>query len=73
MYTYTIYFSPNDAPGEYIVRRFDISRGPEPVPLEVLGIVTTLRAARELVPWAARNVCCIRDASDPPAVVETWM
>lgn len=70
--TWTIYFSPEDVPGLWCVRRFELVNGsPEPRTLYTLGPTGTLEDARALIPPGL--LCWPRDPSDPPSVVETWL
>lgn len=73
MSTWTIYASPLDRPGRFVVRRFDVVRGErEPVPDEDVSVHFTLQSARNAVPrWA--DACIPRTTGDDPAIVETWM
>lgn len=69
----TIYESPSDYPGRFVVRRFQITAGgmrPDQFPL---AVVATLAEAREAVqrshPTAVR---LSRVEGDDPIIVETW-
>ncbi len=68
---YTIFWSPLDHPGRFIVRGFDVVRGlSEPQPHHVFLTCDSLERARECIP---RGLYCLaRDPSDHPSVVETW-
>ena len=71
--SYTIYRSPGDWPGKYVVRRFSISaEHPDPVPDPVpLAVVDTLEQAREAIPLGLVNIH--RYLEDEPQIVETWI
>jgi hypothetical protein len=74
LFMYTIYFSPLDVPGKFVVRRFEIrplQRG-EPVPLDVLAITTTLDEARDALPPDC-GAMFPRQHDDHPSVIETWI
>lgn len=70
---FTIYSSPADYPGKYVVRRWRVVRGsPEPVPdPQPLAVVDTLEEARRAVP--AHLTCIPRWPGDVPCVVEVWL
>lgn len=71
--TWTIFFNPSDAPGRFVVRRFDVVQDqPEPVPTQHASVHPTLTAARDAVPPQA-GVCFTRSPGDDPTIVETWM
>lgn len=66
---WTIYESPDDHPGKFVTRRWDVlSTGPAPGPATV---VDTLDEAREAVPpglhWMGRA------PGDDEKIVETWL
>jgi hypothetical protein len=66
--------SPDDHPGRYVVRRFEIRPGvAEPIgDPEPMFVGRTLAAAREAIPPEA-GACLHRSPSDPPSIVETWL
>jgi hypothetical protein len=65
---FTIYYSPSDMPGCFIVRRYEI--GPAGIkPCEGM-IAPTLGAARGCIP--KQLVCVPRNPDDAPSVLETW-
>lgn len=70
--TVTIYWNPTDAPGRFVVRRFYIAAGHDPIPADLLGVARTVQQARKLVPeeygWPVA-----RDPRDDPAIYETWL
>jgi hypothetical protein len=69
---FTIYRSPDDHPGRYVVRRFTIAGG-EPVPdPEPMFVGRSLEAAREAIPPEA-DTCLSRSPSDEPSILETWV
>jgi hypothetical protein len=68
---FTIYQSPDDYPGLFVVRAFlTVDGEPVPEPGEP-GKAHTLVQARALLPQGL--VCFPRDDSDPPSVVEIWI
>lgn len=71
--TWTIFYSPADEPGLYVLRQFDVVQGhAEPVPSLLSSTHATLDEARDAVPDSA-DVCFPRSPGDDPAIVETWM
>jgi hypothetical protein len=69
LWTWTIFWSPLDFPGWFVVRRFDIHPG-EARPHQVGGLAASLAEAREMVPrWLHRFA---PQPGDHPSVVETW-
>ncbi|MFI5460428.1 MAG: hypothetical protein ACHRXM_33850 [Isosphaerales bacterium] len=71
---FTVYHSPDDHPGRYVVRRFSIVAGSaEPVPdPEPMFVGPSLTAAREAVPPEA-DACIHRSPDDEASIVETWL
>jgi hypothetical protein len=67
---YTVYNSPDDCPGLFVVRRFIVGLGPAPVNNGEARKAKTLEEARALIPPGL--MCFPRDESDVPSVVETW-
>mgnify|MGYP000915220125 FL=1 len=65
-----IYFSPEDYPGKYVGRVWDIgTKGPAATPYIVIR--DNLEEIRALLPT---GLCRFgRDKSDVPAIVETWI
>jgi hypothetical protein len=71
---YTVYRSPDDHPGRYVVRRFEIVAGStDPVPdPEPMFIGRSLEAARMAIPPEA-DACLNRSPGDEASIVETWV
>ena len=67
---YTIYDSPTDYPGKFVVRRWEIDKGPA-VPKETLAVKDSLIEARLAVPVGLVRVD--RSPGDDPVIVETWL
>lgn len=68
---WTIYFSPLDYPGLYVVRAFDIVQGsPEPIPRAHQDVAMLLEDAREFVPRGLIRI--VRNPCDHESVVELW-
>jgi hypothetical protein len=68
---FTIYDSPTNYPGRFVVRRWDIVRGQaEPQPREEVACATLCEARAYVPPGMERTV---RDPSDVPCIVETWL
>jgi hypothetical protein len=70
---WTLYHSPADHHGLYVVRRWVIPQaGGDPVPdPEPVYFGADLHAARAAIPGEAA-ACIHRSPSDDPAIVETW-
>ena len=69
---FTIYRSPQDAPGRYVVRGWTVRPDGQAVAdATPVGVVATLGEARGLVP--AGLVCLDRHPTDVAAIVETWL
>ena len=68
---YTIYFSPVDHPGRYVIRKFAWSEEGYFVPTNEMHITLTLEEARSCVPFGL--ICFHRDERDPLSIVETWL
>lgn len=69
MDTYTIYRSPADAPGLYVVRQWHVSA--DQLQAGAAWQAPTLWAARGLIPAGLH--CIRRSPADDPAIVETWL
>jgi hypothetical protein len=69
---WTIYFSPLDYSGRYVVRAFDIVLG-EPAPLarKEVTVTSSLEEARAAVPPGLFRVQPLK--GDTLSTVETWM
>lgn len=70
MEAWTVYFSPSDYPGLYVLRKFVLGDG-EALPTDVVFTAETLEAVREFVPSG-----CVQFAPDPQddsVIVETWL
>ena len=65
---WTIYKYPADAPGKYVVRRWEIGDGVL-TPREAY-VGPTLEAVRMLVPHGRYPIR--REPGDDPCIVETW-
>lgn len=66
---YAIYENPKDAPGKFVVRRWEVSAG-KVTPKERV-IWNTLAEARASV--SNGRTCIPRKEADDPCVVETWL
>lgn len=66
---WTIFWSPLDFPGWFVVRRFDIHPG-EIRAHQVGGLAASLDEAREMVPPCLYRLP--RQLGDHPTVVEIW-
>lgn len=66
---WTLYSSPDDYPGLFVVREFLVEDG-RPSPGRVLAITKNINIARASIRPDA--VCVGRDPGDDLAIVETW-
>lgn len=73
LFTYTVYDSPADYPGRFVVRRFRVIPNSEPLPdPEPFYIGTDLEAVRDkLERFGLFKIP--RDPQDDPVIVETWI
>lgn len=74
MDSYTIYASPSDYPGQYVVRRWVIEGTkitPDPEPLIVTQNVGEAR--RKILEQDPGLVCFGHDFESDPAILETWL
>lgn len=69
MNMWTIYFSPKDAPGRYVVRRWHIGVGVATA--HEAHISETLEGVRGVVPPGMYRL--ERHADDDPVIVEVWL
>lgn len=63
---WAVFRNPADAPGQYIVRRFDGE-----MPTAEMYAAPSLKAAREFIPTGL--VCFVRNDWDVLSLVETWI
>jgi hypothetical protein len=63
---YTIYNSPVDYPGKFVVRKFILD-----TPTDEVWVGDTLAQARNVIPVGL--VCMSRAASDEAHIVEVWL
>lgn len=68
---FTIFYNPTDYPGQWIVRRFLITRGDVLPDRHSTGFALDLDAARSLIPLGL--VRLDRSPQDHASVVETWI
>jgi hypothetical protein len=71
MSVWTLFQNPSDAPGMFVLRRFDIVRGGVRVSLEAYYSqhIEGLRARMR-----RRGLLCLpRSPNDDPCIVETWI
>lgn len=68
---FTVYESPSDAPGMFVVRRWVVVRGEsDALPAEAFQFYT-LDMARAAIPRG--RVSLPREHGDDPTIVETWV
>lgn len=67
---FTIYYSPRDFPGKYVVRLFDAN-----MPTRLVAVKNTLEDARATIPQDQQLPYMRFEASekDAPSIVESWM
>lgn len=70
MTQYVIYERPRDAPEHFVVRRWLIVGGAEPIPREHT-LHATLEDARKAIPPGL--IRFVRFPDDDPAIVEVWI
>lgn len=68
---FVIYDSPRDFPGKYVVREQRADRSGVSVAAAPLAVVDTLGEARRAVPPGLFRI--VRDPSDDPVIVESWI
>jgi hypothetical protein len=74
MYTYTIYDHPSEFPNDFVVRRFTIVRtSPIPVPDETIFYKSHDLKEIRMKMYRMGLTRIVRDPSDPPRVLETWI
>lgn len=67
---FTVYYSPTDFPGKYVVRLFD-----GPLPTRLLAVKDTLEDARAAIPQGPPLgfVRTERSKTDDPVILESWI
>jgi len=68
---WTVYDNPNDYPGLFVARRFEVS-GAGPVATESI-IMDNLEKLREVLEFEMRLTCLTRSPEDDPKIIETWL
>jgi hypothetical protein len=68
---WTIYRSPNDHPGAWVLRGHDINCGRGVLPHDFCFIAATLSEVRRKVP--AGTQCVGRDGNDSGSIFESWL
>lgn len=68
---WVIYDSPIEAPGLFVVRRWEIRHGYGPIATDDVATASTLSQARRSVPGGC--VRFHRSPGDDPSIVEVWM
>ncbi len=72
MEMFTVYWNPKDYPNKFVVRRWLVSdKEPEPVPMELVAVASTLEEIRSKIPGSLH--CLRRFKEDDPAIVEVWL
>jgi len=71
---YTVYFSPTDYPGEYVVRRWIANGQPDPIPDKKLFMRSvSFHEIREKLEGEMHLYFMNRDQADDPAIVGTFI
>jgi len=68
---YTVYGSPRDYPGEFVVRRSVVAGGAVKIDPELFARAPTLDAVRALLPPHLYPLP--RQPGDDPVIVEVWL
>lgn len=68
---WTIYYSPRDYPGLFVLRGHDIRAGGHPVPRAECVTAATLDEIRAHLPEHCAQLS--RDPEDDPVIVESWI
>ena len=69
---WTVYDHPLDYPDKFVARRFDVDKdGSKPTPS--LLVSSDLDALREVLQFEMHLTCMVRDPSDDPKILETWL
>jgi len=69
---WTVYDNPNDYPGKFVARRFDVDAS-GPRPSESLIIAQSLEVLRDTLQFELGLVKLMRSPEDDPKIVETWL
>ncbi len=70
-YGFIIYRNPEDYPGRHVARRFSVEYNPPRADAGRPLATGTLRVCRASIPTGLARIP--RDATDPPAILETWI
>lgn len=69
---WTVYRSPSDYPGKWVLRAWDIVRGsPSAQPRHECDVADSLDEIRELLPPGLH--CLGREHADDPVIYESWI
>lgn len=71
MEVFTVYDSPRDYPGRFVVRRFVITGEWTTPDADPLVVADTLEIARQAIPYGLVQVP--RMYGDDPPIVESWL
>ncbi len=67
----TVYFSPSDYPGRYVVRGHRVTPRRAFADARPTAVTSSLEEARAAIPDGL--VCIGRSLGDDPVIVETWL
>ena len=68
---FVVYRNTRDAPGKFVVRRWNVMQGRQIPDRDPLIIADDLTGARAAIPYGCINLG--READDDPAIVEVWI
>jgi hypothetical protein len=68
---WAVYASPRDYPGQFVARKFLITRALGPAVTDDMFVAESLDEVRALLPTGL--YCLPRQKHDDPVIVETWL
>lgn len=69
---WTVYFSPEDYPDQYVARRWEVGGGgPDPRPTTDMFVSDSIVELRDLIPRSLTMMP--RFGDDDPCIVEVWL
>ena len=69
---WTVYDNPNDYPGKFVARMFDIRYG-QPHATQSIIIMDDLDKLREMLEFELHLTCLARSPEDDMKIVESWV
>jgi hypothetical protein len=70
---WTVYDHPSDYPDKFVARRFDIDSVGATRASGSIIVAPDLERLRDILAFEMHLTCLVRDPSDDPAIVETWL